>query len=375
MNKAKIDAVQTVIVDLPLIRTQQFSRVGVNQQSSVIVRIRTDQGVEGIGEAVTPCGPWWSGDSVETIKLTIDKYLTPLLLGETPLEPGLILEKLHNHVPNNSFAKAGLEIALLDCAGKLLQTPIHAMLGGKLRSSLEVAWPLATGEVARDVAEAESMLESRRARAFKIKMGALPPDEDMARAISIATKLEGTGAKIRVDPNEAWDEGTANRALGPLADAGVELIEQPVPRWNIDAMARLAARSRCVIMMDEGVQSTHDMIDVVKRSAAGLISLKLMKSGGIRAARVMADIANAAGIPAYVGTFLETSIGTAANMHLAASLAELPFGGEPIGPLLMAEDICTVPADYHDYNLWLPEGPGLGIELDMERLKHFQRNH
>src|SRR3546814_12178347 len=111
---------------------------------------------------------------------------------------------------------------------------------------------------------------------------------------------------------------------------------------------------------------------VVKRAAASLLSLKIMKSGGLRNARAMADIANAGGIPVYMGTFLESSIGTAANMHLAASLPALPLGGETIGPMLLGADICVAPADYHDHAPWLPERPGPSIARAREKPERFQ---
>ena len=367
-----IRAIETCIVDLPLRRTQQFSRFDTNVQSTVLIRISASNGIVGIGESITPCGPWWSGDTVETIRIMIDKYLAPLLIGEDAFRLTALMARLDSKVRNNAFAKTGLEMALLDLIGKTLDTPICTLLGGAVRTSLPVAWPLATGDSGQEIAEAEEMLARGKASRFKLKMGALPVTEDVRRATSIARSLEGR-ASVRVDPNEGWDEATAARAIRQLADVGIEMVEQPVARWNLEAMARLSQKGDTIIMIDEGVLSPHDMIEVVRRSAANLVSLKIMKSGGIRNAQAMAAIAGAAGLPVYLGTFLETSIGTAANMHLAASLENLPLGGEPIGPLLMAEDICVRPAEYRDHALWLPAGPGLGIEIDERQVERFRR--
>lgn len=370
--RTRIHSASTALIDLPLRRTQQFARLGATVQSTIIVRIRTECGLEGIGEAITPCGPWWSGDSVEAMKATLDTYLIPALVGEDPCNVDAIMGRLRRVVRDNAFAKTGIEMALMDLVGKLLGAPVHVLLGGRARTSLPVAWPLASGDEKTDLAEIEDMLETRRAGAFKVKMGALPLDEDLKRIAVLARAVEGR-AGLRVDPNEAWSEAEANRALPHLEDVGVEMVEQPVMRWNLDAMARLSARSRTIMMIDEGVQSNHDMIEVVKRAAADMVSLKLMKTGGLRPTKKMADIASAAGLSVYMGTFLETSLGTAANMHLAATLPSLPLGGETIGPLLLAEDITTIPATYGDHALWLPEGPGLGVELDEDRIRHFTR--
>ncbi|CAG9187067.1 MULTISPECIES: muconate cycloisomerase family protein [Burkholderiaceae] len=369
---AQIEAIETVIVDLPLRRIQQFARLGAKHQSSVLIRLHTKGGIVGIGESITPCGPWWSGDSVEAIQATINHYLAPLVVGEPALDASRIMAKLHGRVAGNAFAKAGIEMALLDAVGKIVDAPIHVLLGGRFRDRLSVAWPLATGDVNQEVDEAFRMLEAGKAGAFKLKMGALPLAQDLRRALAIAKELEGK-ASLRVDPNEAWDEPTTMRALAPLEAAGVEIIEQPVARWNLDAMARIHRQARSMLLIDEGVQSLHDASEVVKRAAAGLVSLKIMKTGGMRPARAMADIANAGGMHVYMGTFLETSIGTAANMQLAASIESLPYGGEVIGPLLIEEDLCEVPAVYKEHALWLPEGPGLGIRLDENQVRRFAR--
>ncbi|HKY21357.1 MAG TPA: muconate cycloisomerase family protein [Vicinamibacterales bacterium] len=368
----RIEWVETVIVDLPLRRLQQFARLGSTKQSSVVVRIGTDNGVVGIGEAIAPCGPWWSGDSVEAMKQTLDHHLAPLLIGERVLDAHRVAAKLRRTVRNNAFAKAGVEMAMLDAAGKLLGVPVHVLLGGKFRESLPVAWPLATGDVRQELEEAQGMLADGKAGAFKLKMGALPFEKDISRAVTIARELGGR-AQVRVDPNEAWDEATTMRALEPLEDAGVTIIEQPVARWNLDAMARINQRCRCVLLIDEGVQTVHDMVEVTKRAAAGMVSLKIMKTGGIRAARTMAEMASASGLPVYMGTFLETSIGTAANMQLAASLEALPYGGEVIGPLLLEEDLCVENAQYREHALWLPSGPGLGVTLDEAQMRRLAR--
>lgn len=367
-----IESVETVVVDLPLRRVQQFARFGTTTQSTVLIRVRTRQGTEGIGESVTPCGPWWSGDSVESIKATLDTYLAPMLVGADALQPLPLLSKMHRVVRNNSFAKAGVEMALLDLAGRLLEVPVCNLLGGAYRRELKVAWPLATGDVDQELAEGQSMLAAGKAFAFKLKMGALPVSEDLRRAAAIAKAFAGQ-AGVRADPNEMWDEVTAGSALRSLETAGVELVEQPVPRWNLEAIARLQSKTSIPILLDESIQTSHEVIEAAKKGAAGVISLKLMKTGGLRATKALADVAAAAGFPLYMGTFLETSVGTAANMHLAASLESLPYGGEVIGPLLLEEDICIRPARYINGALQLENGPGLGISLDEAQVQRFSR--
>lgn len=373
MQPIKIESIDAVIVDLPLRRLQRFSALGTSKQSAVIILVRSSDGVVGIGESTTPGGPWWSGESVESIKLHIDEYLVPLILGKSAflLEP--MRREMDLAMHGNLFAKAGIEMALLDLIGKTLDLPICQLIGGQCRDSIEVLWPLATGDAAQEIAEAEEKLEQRLHRAFKLKMGALAPDKDVERAMTIARALEGR-AILRVDPNERWNESTANRAMRQLQDAGVDLIEQPVPRWNLEGSARLAESFDMEVMVDEGLTTLQDLQRIIALRAGGTVSLKTMKSGGIRATKTLADVATAAGLGLYMGTFLETSVGTAANMQLCAVLPDLPFGGELIGPMLLADDLCREPARYQDFKLWLSPGAGIATELDIDKLKHFRRD-
>ncbi len=141
--------------------------------------------------------------------------------------------KLDKLAKGNTFAKSGIETALLDAQGKRLGLPVSELLGGRVRDSLEVAWTLASGDTARDIAEAQHMLEIRRHRVFKLKIGA-----------------------NRVDVNQYWDESQAIRACQVLGDNGIDLIEQPISRINRSGQVRLSQRSPAPIMADESIERT-----------------------------------------------------------------------------------------------------------------------
>lgn len=369
----RIEAVESVIVDLPLVREQRFAALEARSQSMVLLFLRTADGIEGVGEASLPSGPWWGGESVESIKVNVDNYLAPLLIGEDAFAVDGILRKLDDAVFGNSFAKAGLEMALLDIQGKALQQPVYNLLGGKLRDALPVSWPLATGDPAQEIDEARQKLDARLHNIFKLKMGAIEPTRDVERACQVARGLEGL-ATVRCDPNGRWDETTAAWAVPRLADAGIDLIEQPLQRWNIEGCARLTATCPVVHMLDESVCSLQDMQRVGAQRAASLVSLKIMKSGGMRRTKVLAEMALSYGIPVYMGTFLESSFGTGANMQFCATLADLPYGGELAGALLVAESITEEPARYQDFQLHLQDGVGLGVAVDREKLAAFRRD-
>lgn len=369
----RISSVETSILDVPFVRLQKFARFESRVQSTVLIRIKTDCDHEGVGEVVTPCGPWWSGDSVEAVKSTIDLYFIAELIGANPLRSGDILSRLDKIARGNAFAKAGIEMALLDLAGKIHQMPVHDLLGGKVRDVLPIAWPIASGNLEQDIAEMEKMVQQSLTSSFKVKMGMMPIEEDLARVGKLCAAAEQLGAGIRVDPNEAWSEVETRAALPALGEFGVEMIEQPLARWNLKGMARLNTNAAVTIMLDESICTAQDMFEAAALGSGNMVSLKLMKSGGMRRSQAIANIAEAAGTALYMGTFLETSLGTAANLHLAATLQHLPLGGETIGPLLMADDIVTCPIEFKNGCAHLPEGVGLGVTLDEDKVNAFTR--
>ncbi|SIN67647.1 chloromuconate cycloisomerase [Parasphingorhabdus marina DSM 22363] len=373
MSNYKIRSVETIIIDLPLHRIQKFAAVGARTTAVVLIRITTEDGLEGIGECCTPSGPWWAGESVESIKLMIDDHITPQIVGEDVFNIRGIVRKVDRVLFGNAFAKAGVEMAFLDLQGKIANIPVCNILGGKQRSSLQCSWPLATGLAEAEIEEAESQIASGRFNLFKLKMGFLDPEQDVARACTVARSLEGK-AKVRADPNESWDEATCKWAIPKMENAGIDMIEQPVARWNFDGTARITERSNSAIMMDESVCTVQDMLRIAQLHACDLVSLKIMKSAGLWNSRRIADIALSSGISIYMGTFLECSIGTAAGMQLAATLESLPYGGELSGPCLIAEDIAVRPARYENFELQLEDGVGLAVEVDEDKVSALRRD-
>ncbi len=159
-----------------------------------------------------------------------------------------LIARVGKLVKGNHFAKCAVETALLDAQGKRVGLPLSELLGGRVRDRLGVAWTLASGDTARDIAEAEAMLAARRHNVFKLKIGRKPVAEDVAHVAAIKRAL-GDAASVRVDVNMAWSETEAVRALPALADAGCELVEQPVA--SAAALTRLMRRFPIALMADE----------------------------------------------------------------------------------------------------------------------------
>lgn len=373
MSSELIESVESIIVDIPIKRVHKFSATSITTQAILLIRIRTRNGVVGIGESTTPGGPWWLGESVESMKLMIDSYFSPALIGSDALQIPEVLRKLNKIAALNSFAKAGIEMALFDIKGKVFNAPLHQLLGGLARESVKTCWPLAIGDIDRDVAEAEHLLSENLAQEFKIKMGYREPKEDVAFACSLASALLSRGATVRVDINQAWDEGTAHRWLPVMIDAGVSVIEQPVQGWNHDAMARITGKYSAQVLADESVCTLQDALKIGSLRFADAFALKAMKSGGILAAQKIAGIAEAAGVPCFAGCFLEASIGSSAMVSLACALPNATYGSEQIGPIWLKEEIVEDPVEIRDNRIWVKHGPGLGVTISEEKLQRYRR--
>lgn len=369
----QILGIETILLDLPTIRPHVLAMATMHAQTICLVRLTCSDGIVGLGEATTIGGLAYGPEAPETIKTAIDTYFAPLLAGQDATRPAAAMALVARHVVGNHFAKCAIETALLDAQGKRLGLPVSELLGGRRVDSLPVLWTLASGDTARDIAEAEQMLDTRRHDAFKLKIGKRPIDQDVAHVGAIKAAL-GDRASVRVDVNMAWDEPTARRGLAMLADAGCDLVEQPIIRHNRDGMARLVALGLVPVMADESLTGPASAMDFARAAAADVFAVKIEQSGGLDAARAVAQIGDAACIGLYGGTMLEGAIGTIASAHAFATFPALKWGTELFGPLLLMEEILERPLTYADFSLEVPAGPGLGIALDEDRVEHFRRD-
>lgn len=369
-----IERIEARILDIATIRPHKLSFGAISQQSPVIVQLWLSNGASGFGEAATIGGPSWNEESPESILHAVNEHLAPALLGTDGTRLGQALSLMDTRCRGNAFAKSAVEMALIDALARTLGVPAWQLLGGKRHQSLPLAWTLASGDVQRDLEEAHLRLEQKRHRIFKMKIGARAPEADLAHVSQIARGLEGH-ATLTVDVNQAWDGNTARRFLPRMIDAGVTLIEQPVAKWNVEALKTLTASlgDRASIMADETVCTPQDAMLLAREKACHVFSLKVAKHGGLLRTRAVAEIAEAADIGWYGGTMLETSLGSAASAHVFSTLGTQHHGCELFGPQLLVDDIVTERMPVVDFELQLPDGPGFGIEIDPERLARFDR--
>jgi muconate cycloisomerase len=366
--------VDTFIVDIPTTRPHVLAMATMRSQAVVLVRITCPDGVVGLGEGTTIGGLSYGDESPEGIKLTIDTYIAPVLRTCDVSRVAETMAKIGKIVVGNHIAKCAVETALLDAAGKRLGVPVSELIaGGRVRDRLPVAWTLASGDTARDIEEAEAMLQARRHSIFKLKIGKRSVVDDVAHVAAVK-KAIGDRGSVRVDVNQGWDEAQAHVGMKMLEDVGCDLIEQPVARDALAAMARLSARHGIPLMADESLHGPRDAFRIAASAGARVFAVKIAQSGGLRAGHDVAVIAEASGIGLYGGTMLEAGIGTAAAAHLFATFPKLVWGTELFGPLLLTEEILAEPLNYADFSLNVPTGPGLGITLDEDKVVRFRRD-
>jgi muconate cycloisomerase len=366
-----IGDVRLIVADIPVRRPHTMSFTTLKSVNFVFVRIETRDGLVGWGEAACLGGPTWSEESAESIAATLDRYVIPWLRGRDARALESLRLEMARRVAGNPFARAAVEMALWDLNGRALGVPVHRLLGGRVRDRVPLSWSLAVADGDAEVAEAREKVAGGH-RIFKIKTGAHPVAEDVARVKAIRAAV-GPDVRLRVDANQGWDRPAALRAIRAMEPYDLDFVEQPVPRWDLDGLAEIARAVSVPIMADESCGSPQDALAIARRGGVSILALKLTKSAGLANTMAIARIAEAAGLGCYVGCMIETSLGTAAYLHAALAAAPVTWGCELFGPLLLQGDVVQDPVRYADGCILALDTPGLGVEVDESRLKEWTR--
>jgi muconate cycloisomerase len=183
----------------------------------------------------------------------------------------------------------------------------------------------------------------------------------------------GPDVALRVDANQGWDRATALQAIRQMESCGLDFVEQPVPRWDLEGLAHVAKSVTVPIMADESCFSPQDALAIARLGGVSILGLKLTKSAGILGTLAIARVAEAAGLGAYVGCMSETSLGTAAYLAVAVTAPPVTWGCELFGPLLLAGDVVRRPVRYDGGSILALDGPGLGVDIDETALAHWTR--
>jgi len=347
---------------------------GMTQVNCVVLLMETDGGLIGIGESNPHIA--FTSESPESVMQILNHYIGPAVLGMDPRNLAALHMKMDAIAPGFSFAKAAVDVAAHDILGKALGVPVYQLLGGKLRSEIPMIWAIGGGTVEENVQEAVT----RVAEGFgtlHVKLGAQSVATDLARIQAIREAV-GNEVFIMVDINQGWDRSTAIRAVRELEKYRLSIIEQPVPAWDVDGLARVQAAAQTPISADEALGSNHQMIDLIRRDAARAFSLKTGKCGGLFRTRQIAAMAEAAGLVCFVNSMIEMGISVAASLHLSASVPNLIGHGHALMSNLRIKEDILMPDSfaYNGKSICVPDHcEGLGVTIDESRLARRTREH
>lgn len=337
-----------------------------DQAGSVIfVKLITEDGVVGWGEQRAL--PSWSYETAETIAVVIKRHLEPILTELTPFD----VERFHARAnqrlsPSVSngfpFARAAVDLAMHDAAGKLAGLPVHALLGGKVRDEI----PLCSA-IGVDVPSAvrERAQQSSAYPAYKVKIAG-DLDSDVAAITTVADVAEGK--PLWLDANQSYRPSALRQLLVDVSSVpGIRCVEQPVPSTDTLALQRLRAMIDLPIAIDEGSFTASDLARTIRLDAADLVVIKICKAGGIRNALKTAQVAIASGLEILASGLTDCGVGFAAALHLFSQL-ELALPAELNGPELLA-DLYVDGLTITEAVATVPTSPGLGVEVDEERIR------
>lgn len=329
----------------------------------VILRLTTEGGVEGFGEAA----PWvvFTG-SPEASYAALDRYIRPHVVGRAVADHAAILAEASRAIVHCTEAKAALDTALQDLAGKLTGRPVWALLGGDGPALIPLSCSIASPDFESDKALLKR-LEADGVRIVKLKAGFAGPDFDRMRLDHI--REHHPDFAVRVDYNQGLSRNAALRDVPEIAAYGPDFIEQPVAAGDWATMWTLRNLIDVPLLADESVFGPDDMASAIDQDICDGVSVKIMKAGGLARAQDVARIAGAAGLVAYGGDMFETGLAHLAGAHMIAATPEITLGCEFYqARYFLVEDLLSKPFPIEDGCVVVPDGPGLGCDPDMERV-------
>ena len=373
---------RTHVLSTPLDEPFAFSMGWVDRRSTMIVELSTDDGVTGWGEAL--CHGLQPPQIAAAI---VQTALKPLVIGEDPFDVDVLWERMYNRtrpfgqkgaVPN---AIAAVDIALWDCMGRALGKPVHKLLGGAYRTSLQ---PYATGFYRRRGGRYpdEACAEARRHvdkgfSAMKLKIGfGVDADIEYVRAVREAI---GPGPKLMVDANHAYNVGTARRLLKAIEPARIHWFEEPISPEDIDGYKELKNLTDIYLAAGENEFTKIGFREWISRRAVDILQPDLCSAGGFTECRKISALAQAWHMP-LVPHVWASGIGLAASLQFLATLPPAPLALHPIEPMLeydqsahpFRQDLIHGAITMQDGMVAVPQGPGLGVEIDRDVLERYR---
>jgi L-alanine-DL-glutamate epimerase-like enolase superfamily enzyme len=365
----KITKVEIIPVDIPRTKVLTLARYGNLGQGGkfefVLTRIHTDEGITGIGE-VPPLPPL-SPESQPVIVDVQKKWLVPAILGMDPFETEAIWEKMDFIAPTYSMAKAAIDMALWDIKGKSLDMPVHRLLGGSKPEKIPNVGLVGIDEPEVVASVAGDFVKDGYS-GIRLKIA---PGHDVDCVAAVRDAIRG-GVDLRVDCNQGYRTAEAVKMIREIEPYGIEFVEQPTVWWDFNGLAEVAAAVDTPIMAHESMYLLSDVKNLIDVGAVGVLGLKTYRPwGGLTGARRLLEMARVMNIPCMFHDDLELSVSLAAATQIISAYKNvITHKCELSGyPEWMGSDVTTESVRFEKGYVYVPEGPGLGVELDEDKVQ------
>lgn len=372
---AAIVKVEVIPISTPMKRAQLMRGHTLSRIDSVILKLYAEDGLVGIADS-GDTSTWYRGETQDSIMSMICDFFAPkILLGEDPSKIEKIVGRMDVMTRDNNQAKATVDFALHDLTGKACNVPVYTLLGGKTVDRIPIGFVLGAGKP-RDVAKEAVGVVKQGFSFVKLKAGgSLKNDIEMAGVVREAV---GSDVDMFMDVNGAWTYDQALTTIRALEEFKLSKIEQPLPAWDIDGMARLRGKVNTPIYADESAQELHHLMEIITRGAADGLMIKTQKAGGLLKSQRWLTMARLANMPVTCGCMVGSGLEASPAAHLLVADQWISqFPQENAGPLhihdtldsrTIRDDIALNVPRFEKGYLYPNDGPGLGIDLDESRV-------
>ena len=350
----KITNAEVWAVDMSLAEPYSIAYETVSKVNNVFLRIETNNGINGYGcaapdQAVTR-------ESAQKTLTVMNDFLCPYLKGRDPLRILKILENIRPQLKNNPSVRSAVDMALYDVLGKKAGLPLWRILGG-YRNRIKTSITIGIMPLDETISYVKEYL-SKGFKALKIK-GGLDVEDDIERLIKVR-EAAGKNIEIRFDANQGFTVDETLKFVKATRSTGLELIEQPTPREDMDVLGKINREVPIPVMADESIITLRDAFRIAKREFADMINIKLAKVGGISEAIQINSVARSAGLEVMVGCMDEAALSIAAGLHFALARPNVIYA-DLDGHLDLLDDPSKDTVILRNGYLFPKHDPGLGF--------------